>query len=154
MAITLVPEAYAKPGARFTFRGPNDGKAVAGTNTGEECAACPFTKLCFGLVPGRTYEVSAKRGVTHPCELHEGGRVHVVTVEQTDMPSTVETRLLRGTAAHWTPIPCGRPDCANYALCHPVGPAPGAKYAITEQAGRLECPAGYELTRVRLKMMD
>lgn len=153
--MTLVPESLSSKGSRFTFRGPNQsrGQGEAG-NSGEECAACPFQKLCFGLLPGHTYEVTGQRGLTHPCALHDGGRVHVVTVEATDFPSSVETRALRGTAATWSPIPCGRPDCANWSLCHPVGPTAGARHAITAQQGELPCPAGYELTKVRLKAMD
>ncbi len=152
MTLTLVPESMATKGARFTFRGPNLPRRHG--NTGDECKGCPFQKLCFGLVPGHTYKVTGLRSVTHPCALHEGGKVHVVTVEQTDFPSSVETRLLRGTAATWTPVPCGRPDCGSYGLCHPVGPTPGIRYEIASNEGNLLCPAGFELTKVRLKAMD
>lgn len=151
MALTLVPEALAATGARFTFRAPN--VPTTGGNTGEECQDCPFQKLCFGLTTGHTYTVTGLRDVTHPCALHEGGRVHVVTVAETDFPSSIESRVLRGTAAAWTPIPCGRPDCGSYALCHPKGHKAGARHEITANEGALPCPAGYELTRVRLKPM-
>jgi hypothetical protein len=144
MPLTLVPETLAQPGRRFAFRGPNPG---------EECKGCPYQKLCFGLAPGHTYAVTAVRDVTHPCALHEGGRVRVALVEASDFATSVETRLLRGTAATWTPVPCGRPDCANYGLCHPVGPAAGARYEVAAQEGGLPCPAGFDLTKVRLKAL-
>lgn len=152
MALTLVPENLARRGSRFTFRGANVRNGHG--NTGEECVGCPFQTLCFGLSPGSTYQVTGMRGVTHPCALHDGGKVHVVTVEATDFPSSLETRLLRGTAATWTPVPCGRPDCGNYALCHPVGHNAATRHAITASEGTLECPAGFELTKVRLKPME
>ncbi|MES2155709.1 MAG: UPF0179 family protein [bacterium] len=152
MTLTLVPESMAKPGARFTYRGPNVPRT--GGNTGEECEGCPFQKLCFGLTPGHAYQVTALRAVTHPCALHDGGKVHVVTVAETDFVSSIETRHLRGTAAAWTPVPCGRPDCANYGLCHPVGPTAGARHAIVANEGPLPCPAGFDLAKVRLKPME
>lgn len=141
MTLTLVPGPMASKGQAFTFLGPN---------AGPECDGCPFKRLCFGLEPGTHYEVRAVRSVTHPCGLHDEGRVHVVEVASAPFATSVETRLLRGTAATWTPIPCGMPECGNYALCHPTGIPPG-RHEIVGQEGSLDCPAGYELTRVRLK---
>lgn len=142
MTLTLVPRELAQPGYRFSFLGPNPG---------DECRGCPFQKLCFGLAPGRVYEVARVRDVVHPCNLHEPGRVRVVEVEETAFTTTVERRRLRGTAATWTPVPCGRPVCGHYHLCHPVGPAPGASYAIEEVGDTVECPADYDIARVRLR---
>jgi uncharacterized protein (UPF0179 family) len=142
--LTLVPDALAAPGFRFTFAGPNEG---------EECAGCPFQKLCFGLAPGHTYEVTEVRPAAHPCGLHDTGKVRAVAVEETAFPATVERRHLRGTAAHWTAPDCRRPSCRNWALCHPVGHAAGAKHAIEAQHGPVECPVGLDLERVDLKLM-
>lgn len=143
MVLTLVPQALAQVGAGFGFAGPN---------RGEECRDCPFQRLCFGLRPGRGYEVTALRGVSHPCALHEGGRAHVVEVAEAPFATSLESRLLRGTAATWAPVPCGMPECANYALCHPARP-PG-RHQILETAGPLACPAGYDLQRVRFKPLE
>ena len=142
--LTLVPDTYAAQGTRFTY--------AAGPQPPEECAGCPFQKLCFGLAPGHRYQVKVLRDVTHPCALHDGGRVRVAEVEEVPFPSTVETRLLRGTAVTWSPLPCARPDCANYALCHPAGPQPG-KHAVVASGDPVACPAGYEITRVELRRM-
>jgi len=142
--LTLVPSTLAKKGYRFTFAGPN--KDI-------ECAACPFQKLCFGLEPGRKYEVKATREMQHPCELHEEGKVRVVMAEEVPFTSTIERRHLRGTAAPWKAIDCGRPLCTNWALCHPVGNTAGARHAIVKQHGAVECPAGYDLEKVDLKKM-
>ena len=139
MALTLVPENIAARGRGFVFSG-----AVA-----DECRACPLQRLCLGLEPGHRYEVTTLRGVWHPCALHDGGRVQVAEVAKAPFASSVESRLLRGTAASWTPIACGRPECPTYALCHPVGPRPG-RHQIVAEEGRLDCPAGFELSRVRL----
>jgi uncharacterized protein len=135
----------AQPGYRFTFQGPN---------AGDECKGCPFQKLCFGLKPGHRYQVAALRDVRHPCALHEPGKVRVVTVEEVPFTSSLERRHLRGTAAPYTPVPCRRPSCKNWALCHPVGITPGVRHAIVAQEGVLECPAGYDLERVQLRKMD
>lgn len=142
--LTLVPDGLAARGFRFTFAGP--GQA-------EECAGCPVRRLCLGLDPGRTYEVQALRDVRHPCALHEGGRVRVVQAEEAAFPATLERRHLRGTAAPWAPPDCGRPECPNWALCHPVGHSAGERHAIVAQQGAVECPAGFDLERVALRRM-
>jgi uncharacterized protein (UPF0179 family) len=143
--LTLVPSTLAEKGHRFTFAGPNNGI---------ECAACPYTKLCFGLQPGRSYEVKAVREVQHPCELHDEGKVRAVSVEEVPFAATLERKHLRGTAAHWTAPDCRRPSCPNWALCHPVGHTAGAKHAIVAQRGAVECPVGFDLERVELKQME
>lgn len=143
--LTLVPADVAKPGYRFTF---------VGANAGEECQGCPFQKLCFGLQPGHRYQVEALRSVRHPCGLHDSGRVQVVTVKEVPFASSLERKHLRGTAAPYTPVPCRRPSCKNWALCHPVGITPGVRHAIASQDGSLECPAGYDLERVTLTKME
>lgn len=145
MPITLVPESAATLGARFRFLGPN---------AGEECHGCPFQKLCFGLTPNRNYQVTALRQVSHPCGLHDGGKAHVVEVEEVGFPSSLETRHLRGTAATWSPVPCGRPDCRSYGLCHPVGAKAGTRHAIESNQGPLACPAGFDLVQVTLRPME
>ena len=143
MKLTLVPTSSAR-GQRFRFLGPN---------RGDECKGCPYTRICFGLEPGRSYEVRALRAVTHPCGLHDDGKVRVAEVEEVPVRTSLETRLLRGTAAAWNPIPCGRPACPSWSLCHPVGPAAGAHYQIVGEEGALPCPAGFTLSRVLLKPM-
>ena len=145
--LTLVPAALAEPGSRFTFVGPNAGPDA-------ECKGCPFQKLCFGLQPGRTYEVATRRDVTHPCALHDEGKVRVVTVEEVPFAATLERHHLRGTAAPWAPPVCRKPSCANWALCNPVGHHEGTRHAIVKQAGKVECPAGFDLERVELTPMD
>jgi uncharacterized protein len=141
--LTLVADDLAQPGFRFTFAGPNPG---------EECRGCPFQKLCFGLEPHHAYEVVALREMRHPCKLHEPGKVRVVQVKEVAFPSSLETRHLRGTAAQWAPIPCRKPSCANWKLCHPAGAGAG-KHEIVTQGEALECPAGYDIVRVDLKPM-
>ncbi|MEK6985659.1 MAG: UPF0179 family protein [Candidatus Thermoplasmatota archaeon] len=145
MTLTLVPESSARIGARFRF---------LGANAGEECQGCPFQKLCFGLTPSRNYQVKALRPVSHPCGLHEGSKAHVVEVEEVGFTSSLETRHLRGTAATWSPIACGRPDCASYGLCHPVGAQAGVRHAIEANHGPLACPAGFDLVQVTLRPME
>ena len=142
--LTLVPEAASAKGSRFTFVGPNKG---------EECAGCPYQKLCFGLQPGHTYEVAKARELTHPCALHDGGKVRVVQVEEVPFTATVERRHLRGTAAAWEWLGCRKPSCRNWGLCHPQGHTVDAKHAIVAQHGKVECPAGYDLEKVELKPM-
>lgn len=140
-SLTLLPPGAARVGASFTFLGdPND----AG------CEGCPVRALCFRLEPGRHYRVVEVRDKTHPCRLHAHERVHVCTVEEAPISSTVEAGRLRGTAVHWTAIPCGFPECPNNALCHPRG-TPAGRYEVAADEGPLECPMHYQLHRVRLR---
>ncbi len=124
-----------------------------GSNTGPECEGCPYQKICFGLQPGSTYQVTTVRDVVHPCALHDEGRVQVVMAEESDFATSIETKKLRGTATTWTPVPCGMPECPKYGFCHPLGPVGGRRYEVGADEGSMACPAGFELSRVRLKPM-
>lgn len=139
--LTLVPVDLARPGYRFTFRGPN---------LGMECAGCPVQKLCFNLHPGGVYEVREVRGVRHPCELHDGGRVAVVRVERVGFETSLAPKHLRGTAATWNAVDCGYPECANWRLCHPQA-GQGVRYAIKKVGEAIDCPMGYDIKRVELE---
>ena len=138
--LSLAPDLHARPGHRFTAAG----------GPFEECDGCPVQQLCFSVEAGRHYEVTEVRDVVHPCNLHEGG-MRVVQVEEASFNSALETKRLRGTAATFTPVDCGYPECANWTLCHPVGPARDVRYAIEEVGEALACPMDYKLKRVRLK---
>lgn len=142
--LTLLPSTLAATGYRFTYRG--DGRF-------EECEGCPVKGVCYRLEPGRRYEVQAVRDVEHPCNLHETGRVRVCTVQEIPLHTSLETKHLRGTAAHWRPVPCGYPECPNNRLCHPVA-TPEGRYAIVEDRGQLRCPMGYDLHTVTLEPLD
>ncbi len=143
MELTLVPTTLAGVGYRFTFQGANDESP---------CKECPVRGLCFRLVPGQTYEVTGLRPVQHDCGHHEGGKVQVCEVEEVSITSTVEARRLRGTAVTWKPIPCGMPECSSWSLCHPAGPPADASYEVKGEAPGPECPAGYDLRRVELRL--
>ncbi len=142
--LTLVPVELAKPGYRFTFLGPNKGI---------ECAGCPVQKLCFNLQAGAMYEVMEVRNVRHPCELHDEGRVAAVKVQRAGFQTSLAPKHLKGTAATWTPIDCGYPECKNWKLCHPMGVAPGVRYAIDKVGKKIDCPMNYDIKVVDLKPM-
>lgn len=144
VALTTVPEALAEVGFRFAYMG-DGGRA--------ECPGCPVPQLCFALKPGRVYRVTSVRGVTHPCTLHDGG-ARVVEAQEVPFTTTLETARTRGTAATWRPVPCGYPECAKYALCHPVGPPSGARYEIVQEGPKVACPMRYDIRAVRLRQLD
>ena len=142
MALTLVPEPLAEPGYTFTFLGPNKGA---------ECQDCPVQNLCFRLEPGRRYRVTAVRGVTHPCNLHDEDRVRVCEVEEVPLATSIRSSALRGTAVTWNPVDCGHPACPQWAFCHPAGATGGARYAVAGEDGAMDCPKGFAITAVRLR---
>lgn len=139
MTLTLLPNPTA--GDAFTF---------LGANQGEECEGCPFTGLCFKLEPLRHYEVITVRAVKHPCKLHDGDQVTVVEVVEAPIQTSVETKLMRGTATKWQPIACGRPTCSDYKLCHPRIEA-NVQYQIKSDDGAMDCPEGFALTKATLQ---
>lgn len=143
--LTLVPSTIARPGLRFWYQG--DPKAM-------ECEGCPVRALCYRLEPGRRYEVKVLRDIQHPCELHDEGRVTVCEVQEVPFQSSVKAGRLRGTAAHWEPVPCGMPECPQYGFCHPVGPVRDTKMEIVSDDGAMECPAGFDLHRVTMKPLE
>lgn len=138
--LSLAPDLHARVGHRFT--------AVGGPF--EECEGCPVQKMCFSVEAGRHYEVQALRDVVHPCNLHEGG-MRVVEVDEAPFESALETKRLRGTAASFVPVDCGNPECANWNLCHPVGPQRDVRYGIEAIGDDVDCPMDYKLKRVRLR---
>lgn len=137
--LTLVPDLHAKAGHRFTFLGPNPG---------DECDGCPVQKLCFNLDPGSHYEVTEVRSALHPCNLHEG-KMRAVKVEPATVETSMDVRRLRGTAATFSAIDCGYPECANWKLCHP--PIASRRYEVTHVGAKLDCPMGHTIQRVTLR---
>lgn len=140
--LTVVPGHLAAPGRRFAFNGPNQG---------DECDGCPVKRLCFDLQPGTTYRVAEVRAVEHPCKLHDGDKVRVVRVVPDTVQTTAETKRLRGTAITWKPVDCGYPECPNWKLCHPTGPARDVRYAVEKEGAKVDCPMNYDIRRITMR---
>ena len=142
--ITLHGELQAKVGERFLFVGPNDGPDAA-------CAPCKLKGACFNLDPGEVYEVATVREKTHPCYLHEGGRVRVVEVERAEHDVIVPARgLQEGESMLYPERSCDFRGCGFWRECVGAPLRPGHPYHVMKVGEPIPCPLGYNLRRAHL----
>lgn len=142
--VTLVGERWSRVGEEFVFEGPN-----AGPHT--ECRPCKLKAVCWNLEEGRHYRILGLRSVHHSCALHEGG-VRVAEVEKIAFALNLPRRLglAGGTITFEEPV-CGRPSCAEYRTCHPLGARTDLKYRVQSVEGSVDCPAGFALVHARVE---
>ncbi len=136
--ITLLAVSESKDGFRFVYQGG-----------GPVCRTCAYRHACLTLDPGRRYEVTRVREVTHPCALQETD-AHVVEVKPVERPLVVDARsAIVGSLVEVGRYPCRRLDCPNWSVC--AGPSLPAKqkFRIVSIAdGPAECRIGRTLRQV------
>ncbi len=136
--ITLLSTAQAAPGFTFTYQG---GAPI--------CRTCPYRHACLTLDPGRRYEVTKVRAVTHPCALQETD-AKVVEVKPVPRQFVVESRgAVVGASVEVSRFSCARLDCPNWSIC--AGPLVGPKqrFRVERVAPELaECRIGRTLRTV------
>lgn len=136
--ITLLAVGEAHEGFEFVYQG---GAPV--------CRTCPYRHACLTLDPGRRYEVTKVRPVTHPCALQESD-AHVVEVKPVARTLVVDAQsALVGSSVEVGRYPCRRLDCPNWWAC--AGPSLPAKqrYRIERvEDGPAECRIGRSLKLV------
>src|SRR5271157_4988520 len=93
--ITLLAIAEAHEGFEFVYQG---GAPI--------CRTCAYRHACLTLDPGRRYEVTRVRPVTHPCALQESD-AHVVEVKAVARPLVVDARsAVVGSSVEDGPAEC------------------------------------------------
>jgi uncharacterized protein len=136
--ITLLSQAQAKVGFEFVYVG-----------AAPVCRTCPYRHACLTLDPGRRYEVTRVRPVTHPCALQET-TASVVEVQPVARELVVESQTaVVGSSVETGRFGCRRMDCANWEICS--GPSLPAKqrFRIEKVHPELaECRIGRTLKRV------
>ena len=139
--ITLLGELQAKVGERFQFVGPNDAPEAA-------CAPCKLKGTCFALEEGESYEVVAVRDKSHPCYLHESGRVRVVEVERAQHSVIMPSRgTVEGESLLYPERSCEFRGCQFWRDCVGAPLRPGFSYKVTQVGEVVPCPLGYALRR-------
>jgi hypothetical protein len=142
--ITLLGELQSSVGQRFQFVGPNDAADAA-------CAPCKLKGACFNLDPGEVYEVMQVRDKTHPCYLHEGGRVHVVEVDRATHDVIVPARgLVEGQSMIYPERACEFRGCPFWRQCVGAPLRPGFAFKVAKAGEAVPCPLGYSLRRATL----
>lgn len=136
--ITLLSVHEAHEGFSFVYQG---GAPV--------CRTCPFRHACLTLDPGRRYEVTKVRAVTHPCALQET-EAHVVEVRAVPRSLVVDARsAIMGSQVEVGRYACRRLDCPNWSICAGPSLPPKQRYRIERvDDGPAECRIGRTLKRV------
>jgi uncharacterized protein len=143
--ITLLGEAQAAVGARFRYAGPNDGADAA-------CAPCKLKGTCFNLEPGETFEVVAVRDKSHPCFLHEAGRVRVVEVERAEHDVILPARgIIEGESFLYPERDCEFRGCTMWRECVGSPLRPNYSYKVLQVGPVAPCPLGYALRRAKVQ---
>ena len=136
--ITLLSAREAADGFRFIYQG---GAPI--------CRTCPYRHACLTLEPGRRYEVTKVRAVSHPCALQET-EARVVEVRPLPRPLVVDSRsAVVGGSVETGRDSCRRLDCPNWEIC--AGPTLPAKQRFrieSVQPEPAECRIGRSLRRV------
>jgi uncharacterized protein len=137
--ITLLAIAEAHEGYEFVYQG---GAPV--------CRTCPYRHACLTLDPGRRYQVTKVRSITHPCALQES-EAHVVEVAPVARELVVDAQsAISGSSIEAGRYPCRRLDCPNWWAC--AGPSLPAKqkFRVTSvEPGPVECRIGRTLKRIK-----
>jgi uncharacterized protein (UPF0179 family) len=136
--ISMVGTSLAKEGQMFTYIGMT-----------EECIECKFNKVCQDMVAGRRYKVTALRDKEHDCPIHEGGKVRVVEVEETEIEMSIPSRkALEGALVKLEEEECPLTWCSNHRLCRRnIYGAEELKVNITAVHEELKCPRELKLKR-------
>ena len=136
--ITLLAIAEAREGYEFVYQG---GAPI--------CRTCPYRHACLTLDPGRKYEVTRVRPVTHPCALQESD-AHVVEVKAVARSLVVDTRsAVVGSSVEVGRYPCRRLDCPHWSICAGPSLPPKQRYLIEKvDDDAAECLIGRTLKRV------
>ncbi len=127
----------------------NEGQIFIYLGMAEECSECKLNKVCQDLVPGRRYRVTAVREKEHDCPIHEGGKVKVVEVEETEIEMSIPSRkALEGALVTLEEEECPLTWCSNHRLCRrKVYGASDLKVNIIAVHEELFCPLELKLKR-------
>jgi len=117
--ITLLAVDEAHEGFGFIYQG-----------AAPACRTCPYRHACLTLEPGRRYEVTKVRAVTHPCALQETD-AHVVEVKPVPRALVVDARsAVVGSQVEVGRYPCHRLDCPSWSICAGPSLPPKQRYRI------------------------
>jgi len=140
VTLTLVGEAFAKPGVEFTYVG-----------TQPECAGCRLKTVCHDLAANRPYRVAKVRDVHHECPagFFEGG-MRLVEVEPVTPRGVIPESALKGVGITQRFEECGA-ICLYKRFCRPAAVPEGTMCTIESVGEKVECKVGRELRFARLK---
>jgi len=141
--ISLIGVDLAKEGMEFTFVTPLVG-----------CAECRIKNVCFNLDPGRTYRVTSVREKRNPCFVFNKDQVATVEVEEVQEYLNMQygRKLQEGSTVTAKSMECDHYTCPNIERCNMSFMREGSKATITKIEEKLDCPKGYNMRKVAVKM--
>lgn len=141
--ISLIGLDLAKQDLEFTFVTPLVG-----------CAECRIKNVCFNLEPGRTYKVTKVRDKVHSCNVFNHDKVATIEVEEVDEKVNLQygRKVQEGSKVTLKSMNCDHYTCPNIETCNLMHKREGAKATISKVESKLDCPKGYDMRSVSVKL--
>lgn len=141
--ISLIGLDLAKEGLEFTFVTPLVG-----------CAECRIKNVCFNLEPGRDYRVKKVRDKEHPCNVFNHDKVATIEVEEIGEKVNLQygRKVQEGSKVTLKSMNCDHYTCSNIETCNLLHKREGVKATISKVVEKLDCPKGYDMRRVEVKV--
>jgi len=137
--VTLVGKNMAVVGAEFVYNGPSN-----------ECRECKVRTVCFNLIKGRGYRITAIREMTHPCAVHED-QVVAVEFEQMPFEISIDPKLvIEGAVVTVTGRDCQNTPCQYFRLCAQDTVPNNSKVMIKRLGTEIVCPIGRNLVIIEV----
>ncbi|MCL4343157.1 MAG: UPF0179 family protein [Candidatus Thermoplasmatota archaeon] len=139
--VSFIGTSIAREGLEFVFAGSL-----------QECSGCKVKNVCFSLEPGRKYRVAKVREKTNPCGVFLGDRAVAVEVEEVEehLNTRYDLSVQEGSTITTTSMKCGQLACPNLETCNLLFMREGIKAKIEKVEGKLECPAGFDMRRLKV----
>ena len=139
--VSFVGTSIAKEGLEFVFAGPL-----------QECSGCKVKNVCFSLDPGRRYRVTKLREKTNPCGIFLGDRAVAVEVEEVEeyINAKYDLSIQEGSTITTGSMRCKYLACENIETCNLLSMREGKKAKIEAVVGKLACPAGYDMRKMKV----
>lgn len=141
--ISLIGLDLAKEDLEFTFVSPLVG-----------CAECRIKNVCFNLEPGKNYRVKKVRDKVHPCNVFNHDQVATIEVEEVDEKVNLQygRKVQEGSKVTLKSLECDHYTCPNIEACNLIHKREGMKATISKVEEKLDCPKGYDIRRVAVKI--
>jgi len=142
--ITLIGTKLAEKGLEFVHYG-----------TSTACEKCRFKSTCIdSLEEGRIYVIKDVKDTTHPCPIHDGGKVKVVDVDRADIKALIDSKKAFEGSNILFNFPQCDVDCEMRHLCFPEGLYKYDRCKIAKNIGTPpeKCVKGLDLRMVFLRL--
>ncbi len=141
--ISLIGVDQAREGNVFTFVTPL-----------QTCGECRIKNVCFNLEAGKTYRISKVRENVNPCFVYDQGKVSTIEVEEVDESLNIRygNRLQEGSKINVSGMKCDHISCPEIETCNLIHKKDSMKVTVNRINEKIDCPKGYDMRRVSVKI--